>query len=160
MLILQTVCMPLWTEVCIHCTRMFALRIQDNRCTAVPPFFKPLSDFLTFTVHEARAYGSERPKWTVLAHNTVALKSLNPGLVLPDHRHNPWGMTGPISFSTSRSPRIKFRHLSPNPAAFVDYCCCRPPSHHAVTFLHQAAQGSRKSQACLAEFLFLKDKAP
>ena len=94
------------TEVCLYCIKHDMIVCIENPRQSLywrTSFFKPLSDLLSFTVHQACAYGSERPKWTVLAHNTVTLHSLNqtcPG-VGPDHRHKPWGMTGTMSFSTS-----------------------------------------------------------
>ena len=70
-------------------------------------FFAPLRKYLKFTEHQACAYGSERPKWTALAHNTVALTKLCkccPG-VSSQHKHKPWGLvTGPDAtrkFSTA-----------------------------------------------------------
>ena len=59
---------------------------------------------LTYTVHKACAYRSDRPKWTLLAHNTETLHKLNnlcPGLG-PHHKHKPWGLTKDgSSFSTA-----------------------------------------------------------
>ena len=57
-------------------------------------FFAPLARLLHFTAHQACAYGSSRPKWTALAHNTSSLLKLNqtcPG-VSPMHFHKPWGV--------------------------------------------------------------------
>lgn len=51
--------------------------------------------FLKFTAHQACAYGSERPKWTVLAHNTNTLTDVCkvcPG-ISKSHKHKPWGVS-------------------------------------------------------------------
>ena len=66
--------------------------------------FAPLKPLLSFTIHQACAYGSERPKWTALAHNTSTMHQLNnlcPGIG-PHHRHKPWGLiNNGLSFSTA-----------------------------------------------------------
>ena len=49
---------------------------------------------LTYTAHQACAYGSERPKWTVLAHNRhhfCKICKSCPG-VGKNHVHKPWGV--------------------------------------------------------------------
>ena len=49
---------------------------------------------LTYTAHQACAYGSERPKWTVLAHNRPHFCKICkscPG-VGKNHVHKPWGV--------------------------------------------------------------------
>lgn len=70
-------------------------------------FFVPLRKLLKFTAHQACAYGSERPEWTALAHNTVALTKLCkccPG-ESSQHKQKPWGMVagldGSKKFSTA-----------------------------------------------------------
>lgn len=70
-------------------------------------FFSPLRKRLTFTAHQACAYGSDRPKWTVLAHNTKSLLHLCktcPGLS-KTHHHKPWGVVpdpnNSFAFSTA-----------------------------------------------------------
>ena len=57
-------------------------------------FFKPLREFLHFAAHQACAYGSMRPKNTVLAHNNKHFDSIDkacPG-VSATHVHKPWGI--------------------------------------------------------------------
>ena len=57
-------------------------------------FFAPLLNVLEFTGHQACAYGSESPKWTALAHNRQAFRSINrscPG-ASPSHAHQPRGL--------------------------------------------------------------------
>ena len=75
-------------------------------------FFKPLRKWLTFTAHQACAYGSDRPKHTVLAHNTQAFCRLNhtcPGEG-PLHKHRPWGLLpGSKAFATSQETAYPFR---------------------------------------------------
>ena len=69
-------------------------------------FFQSLVGRLHFTAHQACAYGSDRPKWTALAHNTTTLLDLNrvcPGISAA-HKHKPWGVVhGPAGrkFSTA-----------------------------------------------------------
>ena len=69
-------------------------------------FFQPLVNRLKFTAHQACAYGSSRPKWTALAHNTTTLLKFNhvcPGIGAL-HKHKPWGVVnGPAGrkFSTA-----------------------------------------------------------
>ena len=67
-------------------------------------FFKPLRKFLHFTAHQACAYGSMRPKNTVLAHNNKHFDSINrscPGLS-STHVHKPWGIVDKTKkFATS-----------------------------------------------------------
>ena len=58
-------------------------------------FFRPIRRLLRYTAHQACAYGSDRPKWTVLAHNTRTIDSICktcPG-VSKTHRHKPWGVS-------------------------------------------------------------------
>ena len=66
-------------------------------------FFAPLTQLLAFTVHQACAYGSERPKQTALAHNHAAFAKINklcPG-ESPSHKHKPWGLVdGAAVFAT------------------------------------------------------------
>jgi len=70
-------------------------------------FFQLLASRLQFTAHQACAYGSSRPKWTALAHNTSTLLHLNqvcPG-ISASHKHKPWGVVhGPAGrkFSTAK----------------------------------------------------------
>ena len=50
---------------------------------------------MQYTAHQACAYGLDRPKWTVVAHNRKQFMKLNrccPG-ELKKHRHTPWGRT-------------------------------------------------------------------
>lgn len=66
-------------------------------------YFRDLRKHLHFTAHQACCYGSQRPKWTALAHNTKALDMLNktcPG-VSTGHEHAPWGLTGTTAFATA-----------------------------------------------------------
>ena len=56
-------------------------------------FWRSLVCPTTFTVHQACAYGGQRPKWTALAHNCKHFKKvlrLCPG-VSDTHTHLPWG---------------------------------------------------------------------
>ena len=58
-------------------------------------FFKQISQKLRFVAHQACAYGSERPKWTALAHNHDEFEQICqacPG-VSASHVHKPWGET-------------------------------------------------------------------
>ena len=95
------------TSIAIECLdRGFIVCIENPRSSLYwkTSFFKPLIGRLVFTAHQACAYGSSRPKWTVLAHNTVHLRSLNqscPG-VSSTHVHKPWGVNAKTAcFSTS-----------------------------------------------------------
>ena len=56
-----------------------------------------------YTAHQACAYGSSRPKWTVLAHNRKQFFKINrccPG-ESPSHKHKPWGLNSDKQFATS-----------------------------------------------------------
>ena len=85
------------TKVALFCIEVGMLVVIENPRSSLywkTSFFAPLKRLLTFTAHQACAYGSERPKWTALAHNTRALLHLNkccPG-ISKAHRHKPWGM--------------------------------------------------------------------
>ena len=95
------------THVALNCIqRNLIVCIENPRSSLYwkTTFFQPLVKHLNFTAHQACAYGSQRPKWTVLAHNTRTLHSLNqvcPGEA-PGHHHKPWGVVGTSgTFSTS-----------------------------------------------------------
>ena len=95
------------TEICLMCLAAAKIVCIENPRSSLywrTSFFTPLAGKLTYTVHQACAYGSDRPKWTLLAHNTQTLHKLNnlcPGLG-PHHKHKPWGLTNNgSSFSTS-----------------------------------------------------------
>ena len=79
---------------------------------------------MQYTAHQACAYGSDRPKWTVVGHNRKQFMKLNrccPG-ESKEHRHKPWGRTGNNSFATSeetayshppcRCKRIRIRRIT------------------------------------------------
>ena len=56
-------------------------------------YFQKVRHLFMFTAHQACAYGSDRPKWTALAHTHKAFKRINlccPGEG-PFHKHKPWG---------------------------------------------------------------------
>eukprot|EP00435_Cladocopium_sp_Y103_P070991 s38_g36.t1 len=98
------------TQICLFCIEHDLVVVIENPRSSLywrTSFFKPLLRFLKFTAHQACAYGSDRPKWTVLAHNTRTLVHLNhvcPG-VGPQHHHKPWGVVQepgqPRKFSTA-----------------------------------------------------------
>ena len=85
------------TDLANYCLDVGKLVIIENPRSSLywrTSFFAPLKGKLAFTAHQACAYGSDRPKWTVLAHNTQSLLSLCktcPGLS-KDHHHKPWGL--------------------------------------------------------------------
>lgn len=94
------------TDLCLHCiARSLIVCIENPRQSLYwrTSFFAPLKELLSFAVHQACAYGSERPKWTALAHNTQTLHDLNHTCPGEDHKHKhkPWGMTSNASFSTA-----------------------------------------------------------
>ena len=94
------------TDLCLHCiARSLIVCIENPRQSLYwrISFFAPLKELLSFAVHQACAYGSERPKWTALAHNTQTLHDLNHTCPGEDHKHKhkPWGMTSNASFSTA-----------------------------------------------------------
>ena len=94
------------TKLCLNCiARSLIVCIENPRQSLYwrTSFFAPLKELLNFTVHQACAYGSERPKWTALAHNTQTLQDLNHTCPGEDqkHKHKPWGMTSNASFSTA-----------------------------------------------------------
>ena len=98
------------TKVVLYCLNLNLIVVIENPRSSLywrTSFFAPLRRLLQYTAHQACAYGSERPKWTVLAHNTLSLSSLSktcPGLSRT-HKHKPWGVvTGPDqtrTFSTA-----------------------------------------------------------
>ena len=95
------------TKICLLCLDARKIICIENPRSSLywrTSFFAPLKHRLTFTVHQACAYGSDRPKWTLLAHNTMTLNNLNnlcPGLG-PHHKHKPWGLTNNgTAFSTA-----------------------------------------------------------
>ena len=113
------------TEVALFCLdNDMILCIEDPRSSIYwrTTFFAPLAKRLKFTAHQACAYGSSRPKWTVLAHNTTALLQLNrtcPG-VSKNHVHKPWGVVkGPEGQKFSTSEETAY----PLPLAYhIAYC--------------------------------------
>ena len=57
------------TDLCLHCiARSLIVCIENPRQSLYwrTSFFAPLKGLLTFAIHQACAYGSERPKWTAL----------------------------------------------------------------------------------------------
>ena len=85
------------TDLAQYCLEVGKIVVIENPRSSLywrTSFFAPLRGKLTYTAHQACAYGSDRPKWTVLAHNTQSLLSLCktcPGLG-KDHHHKPWGI--------------------------------------------------------------------
>ena len=85
------------TKVALYCLNIGLIVVIENPRSSLywrTSFFAPLKRLLQYTAHQACAYGSERPKWTVLAHNTRSLLGLCkacPGLS-STHRHKPWGV--------------------------------------------------------------------
>ena len=111
------------TSVALNCIQRNLIVCIENLRSSLywkTTFFQPLVKHLTFTAHQAFAYGSLRPKCIVLAHNTHTLHSLNqvcPGEG-PGHYHKPWGVVGPSrTFSTSEE------------TAYVGISHCLPPCH-------------------------------
>ena len=94
------------TAIALYCLRRSMLVAIENPRSSLywrTSFFKPLRGLLKYTAHQACAYGSDRPKWTVLAHNTSTLTNLCnccPGLS-DTHKHKPWGMVSNSKFSTA-----------------------------------------------------------
>ena len=90
--------------LCLESQKLICIENPRSSLFWRTSFFAPLKSLLTYTVHQACAYGSERPKWTLLAHNTDTLQCLNdicPG-VGPHHKHKPWGLAkGGPTFSTA-----------------------------------------------------------
>ena len=94
------------TEVALLCIKRELIVVIENPRRSfywLTSFFQPLASLLTFTAHQACAYGSTRPKWTVLAHNCKTFERINkccPGLSLK-HKHDAWGLTAQ-GFATSQ----------------------------------------------------------
>eukprot|EP00435_Cladocopium_sp_Y103_P068562 s777_g31.t1 len=69
-------------------------------------FWKAVKAKMLYSAHQACAYGSDRPKWTVLAFNHRAFSAISqccPG-ESPSHIHKPWGVVHSAEgthFSTS-----------------------------------------------------------
>ena len=75
---------------------------------------------MQYTAHQACAYGSDRPKWTVVAHNRKQFMKLNrccPG-ESKEHRHKPWGRTENNSFATSEETAYPIRLAGAIASAF------------------------------------------
>ena len=75
---------------------------------------------MQYTAHQACAYGSERPKWTVVAHNRKQFTKINrccPG-ESKDHCHKPWGRTDNRSFATSEETAYPLRLAGAIASAF------------------------------------------
>ena len=85
------------TQIAQHCIANGLIVVIENPRSSLywrTSFFSPLRRLLQFTAHQACAYGSDRPKWTVLAHNTSTLAGVCktcPG-VGKTHKHKPWGV--------------------------------------------------------------------
>ena len=85
------------SDVCLFCLDLGMIVVVESPRSSLywrTTLFAPLRRKLRFTAHQACAYGSNRPKWTVLAHNTTSLLGLCktcPGLS-QSHKHKPWGM--------------------------------------------------------------------
>ena len=85
------------SDICLFCLKLGMIVVVENPRSSLywrTTFFAPLRKKLHYTAHQACAYGSDRPKWTVLAHNTTSLLSLCkicPG-TSKTHKHKPWGM--------------------------------------------------------------------
>lgn len=82
-------------QYCISCGLIVVIENPRSSLYWRTSFFAPLRKLLQFTAHQACAYGSDRPKWTVLAHNTstmTAVCKVCPG-VSKTHRHKPWGIS-------------------------------------------------------------------
>ena len=75
---------------------------------------------MQYTAHQACAYGSDRPKWTVVAHNRKQFMKLNrccPGQ-LKKHRHKPWGRTENNFFRDQRRNGLSHRLAGAIASAF------------------------------------------
>ena len=75
-------------------------------------FFKPLRTYLRFVAHQACAYGSQRPKHTVLAYNSKWFDCINKCCPGPSasHVHKPWGLvTGSKKFATAEETAYPMR---------------------------------------------------
>ena len=84
---------------------------------------------MQYTAHQACAYGSERPKWTVVAHNRKQFTKLNcccPG-ESKDHCHKPWGRTANHSFATSEETAYPVRLAGAIASAFGEALGWTPP---------------------------------
>ena len=85
------------SDICLFCIEHGMIVVVENPRSSLywrTTLFAPLRKKLHYTAHQACAYGSDRPKWTVLAHNTKSLFSLCkicPG-ISKTHTHKPWGM--------------------------------------------------------------------
>lgn len=94
------------TEVALDCLKRDLIVVIENPRRSLywrASLFQPLAEHLQYTAHQACAYGSTRPKWTVLAHNHAAFAKINhccPG-VSPKHKHDAWGLTS-TGFATGQ----------------------------------------------------------
>ena len=131
-------------EFCLDHGKLVCIENPRSSLHWKTTFFQPLVNRLKFTAHQACAYGSSRPKWTALAHNTTTLLKLNhvcPGISAL-HKHKPWGVVnGPAGckFSTaeetayplasayriaySLAQELVLRGWNPPPVAFCVSMC-------------------------------------
>ena len=94
------------TQIALQCIKRKLIVVIENPRNSLywrTTFFKPLKNYLRFIAHQACAYGSQRPKHTVLAHNSRRFDSINkscPG-VSKTHIHKPWGVLPNRRFATA-----------------------------------------------------------
>ena len=103
------------TQISLECFTLNKVVCIENPRSSIywrTSFFGPLCHLLSFTIHQACAYGSERPKWTALAHNTATMHQLNnicPGIG-PHHKRKPWGLVNNgLTFSTAEETAYPMR---------------------------------------------------
>jgi hypothetical protein len=147
-------------EFCLDHGKLVCIENPRSSLYWKTTFFQPLVNRLKFTAHQACAYGSSRPKWTALAHNTTTLLKFNhvcPGIGAL-HKHKPWGVVnGPAGrkFSTaeetayplalayriaySLAQELVLRGWNPPPVAFC------PPDEVSYQYLRSVVGVQPKS---------------
>ena len=86
-------------------------------------WWRECSASMMYTAHQACAYGSERPKWTVLAHTHKQFSKINrccPG-ESSDHRHKPWGLNNDKTFATSEETAYPLKLAGTIAATFGEF---------------------------------------
>ena len=82
-----------------------AKKPKDGGCCLddINRWWRERSASMMYTAHQACAYGSDRHKWTVLAHSHKQFCKINRCCPCEsfDHRQKPWGLNDDKTFATS-----------------------------------------------------------
>lgn len=81
-------------ELCVALQKLFMVENPKNSLFWLTSFWRDLSchQHLYYMAHQACAYGSKRPKWTLLCANFCEVLLIN-GVCNNQHEHEPWGVS-------------------------------------------------------------------